>query len=360
MAKSPSKKIIRAAKKATRASKERPITNKERSRTAKERLIKTKERSRIAKERPIKNKERSRTTKERPIKAKERTRTAKERSIKAKESTNTSPDALITEPNPFYKPEFMGKVYALTTNIPDYMPKNEADLMVWAKAYIDNTAAYIIQFPTVFSNTAPFPHNILLPLWTRINNARNYIQALADILRSWRTLNRIYLHASEHKLTTELGIPPAPPASGGTVSLWAGLIGIIDAQVRMLRVQPNFNQAIAELFGIVPKKPGSSSADSFELNLRGKFTGAFVRLTFRSAANIKEAVGVRILCDRGNGHFEIVSPLTTSGHFEDWHPLPARACAWLYIAELVGANNAPIGLQSTCEVLVAPRVEPKA
>jgi len=342
-----------SAKKTSRAPKGAALKVKGASRTSKGSALKVKGASRTSKGAALKVKGASRTSKGTALKVKGASRTSKVTALKAKGAPRTSkktalavtedPNAPIMEPTPYWRPEYMGTIYALSSNIPDYMPRNEADLMVWMKAYIDNTSAYTVQFPAVFSNTAPFPHNILLPLWTRINNARNYIQSLADILRSWRTLNKIYLHASEHKLTAELGIPPAPPASGGTTTLWVGLIGIIDAQVRLLRAQPNFNQAIAELFGIVPKRPPTVDPTTVNPNLRGKNTGGEVVITFRAAAGIKGAAGAFLRVNRGDGKWHDLAMMTTASRIIDAHVQPAEPGVWIYEFYYVNERGNQVG-----------------
>jgi len=241
------------------------------------------------------------------------------------------------DPDPLFKPEFLGHPYVLNQNIPSYMPRNEADLMEWMQAYLANATTLIPHFSAVFGVNAPYPVSSLVLLWNNLSKARAFLLSLVDLVNSWRSLKNIYLFSNEHRLPVMLDAPEVPPDPEVNGTIWAGLVGMIDAQVRLLRAQPGFNQTHAELLKIIPRKTHAPDLLTLTPNLRAKNTGGnnpAMELSWRGAASIKGVWGVRVQVDRGDGHWQDL-PTGKNSRLVDTHPQPAHPVTWVYRAEYV-------------------------
>jgi len=71
---------------------------------------------------------------------------------------------LPENPHTRWRPEYLGNPFVLSNNIPDYMPRAEADMVDWMKSYLDTAGQLSPTFPGVFGNSAPFPVISLVPL----------------------------------------------------------------------------------------------------------------------------------------------------------------------------------------------------
>ena len=124
--------------------------------------------------------------------AKTKSRSALHKSTAALSKSGAAKNKNTMVPQPFYRPEYLGKVFTLgrSSSIPSYMPTNENDLMVWAKGYVDTALKLLDVFPTVFGLSAPMPltgANGITDLWRRANDAILNLQSLTDWMRSWRS-----------------------------------------------------------------------------------------------------------------------------------------------------------------------------
>jgi len=289
-------------------------------------------------------------------KARTTARKARTTARKARAGSDFEASTRVETPSTHWNPVYLGEPHVLSRSVPDFIPTHEPEMMDWLQNYINVASVIAPQFLAVYGNPAKFPFGATLELYNNLVKGRADVEAAREYLRSANAYKNIIAYAADHVSVVK---PPPPLKPAGTAASRAGLIGMIDWQVRTLREQSGFDQVLAERLGIIPRAPIVIDPNTFDLALRGQFRGTHTRLTWHGTAGLKGILGVRVLCDRGGGHFEIVNPLVTVGHFDDWHALPARPCVWIYVVQLIGTNNAVIGVESRCEVLVAPYTEPK-
>jgi len=256
------------------------------------------------------------------------------------------------EPHNRYRPEYLGRPYVLSTNIPNYMPRSEADLMDWIRNYLDVAKTYVDTFPDIFGPEAPFPRQDVGNFRAGLVTARVAAREAEELARAWRAFTRIGLFATEHKQAPPLTAPEIT-VNLTTVYSWSltGIVGIIDQQVRALRVHANFNQSIAEHLGIIPRPPTTPDSATANPNPRGRVDGVRVFLNFRSPAPIPGAVAVEIRVDRGDG---VLHHLTTTGgsSFIDVHVMPANPTAWTYLFNYVDNRGEILGVTGSVTVIV--------
>ena len=157
-------------------------------------------------------------------------------------------------------------------------------------------------------------------------------------MRSWRSLKNIFLYSTEHRFTTALTIPPPAVTTIVNSSIWAGLVGMIDAQVRQLRETPGFNQTHAEQLGIIPRAPSNPNLDTLTGNLR--------------ARNFRGVRTATVQVDRGDGAgWQHLTSSRNDGSFVDNHPQPERPCTWVYRQFYIDENGNQIGLVSHASII---------
>jgi len=262
--------------------------------------------------------------------------------------------ALVEAPQERFRPEYLGTPYVLSTSVPNYMPRGEAELADWIDNYLKGSGQLAARYPAVFGSTAQFSHGTIANVWQCTVPARANVEHLIDLSRSWRAFKNILFYASEHTISPLLPAPPAPELRPiPMLPPKVGIVGMIDWQVRTLRVQPNFNQTDAELLGIIPKAPPSIDLNTLDPAARARFTGGAVVISFRGAQSIRGVTAARIVVDRGNGKTEFVA-ITNQGRFTDHHPLPDRPCVWTYYVQYMLPDGSFTGLNSEATVTVRP------
>ena len=249
-----------------------------------------------------------------------------------------------------WKPEFLGAIYSLNRNIPPYMPQSdEPALMDWLQNYINVASVIAPQFQAVYGNPAKFPFGATLEVYNNFLKARADAEASRDYAHSANACKNILAYATDHTVV----VPAQPPLKpSGVLASRAGLIGMIDWQVKTLREQPGFTQILADRLGIIPKAPAPAPDTSkLDPKPRAKVDGNKVILTVRSVAGVKGANGVEIRVDRGDGHLHL---LTTTGgsRYIDVHVMPENPTAWTYLTNYVDESGIAIGVQSSVTVIV--------
>jgi len=246
---------------------------------------------------------------------------------------------------------YLGQTYALTRSTPNYMPNSERQLNDWLRQYISTAQANRMNFPTVFNTGVPYSVFALAAIMDRIDEAHKSLDILPGTLRAVTAFkNILYFNRATGPLAAprpETGwIPP-------TDAVHTGIVSMIAAQVELLRRQPGFNEVLARQFGILPTPAPHPDLATVDPEATARFDGGEVILNFRSPRRIRGVDVVQILCDRGNGHIELVGT-TTHTRFVDAHELPPagqRATWWYYICYL-SPSGTRLGIQSDVSVTV--------
>jgi len=315
---------------------------------------------RNAKAKPAKAKTASKNAKNGLIKAKNSSIKVKNNPIKVKNSSinaKNNPINAINEHDfglhPYWNPVYLGNPYVLNRNIPSYMPTNEADLVEWIRNYIQNAKTLLGTFTQILNGAVKVA--MIEEVFEAAVPSRQNIEQLDDHRRSWNAYKNILFYARE--FTTAAAVPPPPALALETVLVTSriGMVGMIDYQVRELRKHASFNQTIAELLGIIPRRPGAPEMNALDPNLRLAFTGGQVEAMVRAPKGIPGSWLVEILCDRGDGNgFQIVAT-TAYAKFTDPHPLPAQGVAtWTYSAQFIRRDGGiHVGMISKASILVS-------
>ena len=253
-------------------------------------------------------------------------------------------------PDMRFRPEYLGRPFVLSRNIPAYMPRTEPQLVDWIQSYINGALGLTTMFPSVFGSTAVYKISAVNVLFNVLREIRESLGDFTDYTRSLRAYKNILLYADDHLPETPINSPPLPVAPVATASK-IGIVGIIDEQVRLLRVTPGFDQSIAVLLGIVPRAPSGIDPATFDLNLSARSVGATVELRFRSIERVREVKFVEIWCSHGNEPRHLVGA-TTRASFIDTHPVPNESMVWTYTAWGVGEMGLRITPQSETTVVV--------
>jgi len=252
-----------------------------------------------------------------------------------------------------YRPEFLGEIYALNRTVPNYMPQgNEPALMDWLQNYVSVASQIAGQFMPVYGPFAQFSMSAIQEVYNNLLGARANAEAAREYARAANTYKNIIGYTTDHAAV----IPSLPPLKVVNFPLTrAGLIGMIDWQVRTLREQPGFNQALADRLGVIPPAPaGPPALANVTPGLRASNVGDFVRLRMRGAIRKLGIRSVRITCDYGDGEgFRFVT-FNPTGTFDDHHPLPERPTARTYQAQFTLDNGIGVGLVSEASVTVFP------
>ena len=252
-------------------------------------------------------------------------------------------------PHERFRPEFLGEIWVLSSSVPNYMPNNEADLVEWIKIYLRQAAEMVYVFPPVFGASAKYPVTKLQIEFNNLITARTAANLAADYARGLQTFARIVLRARDHAVAVP--VPTYVPTVAPNKATMAGLVGMIDFQVRLLRETDGFTQATAEQLGIIPRAPGNVDLDTVTPGLCARNRGGRVNLSFRGPAGIR---GVKFVCvqvDRGDGHWHDLVTIA-SGSFSDVHMQPDRPSTWIYRTYFIDEVGVRVGLISEAGVIV--------
>jgi len=256
-------------------------------------------------------------------------------------------------PQDRFRPDLLGTPYVLSISVPTYMPREISELLRWMLTYLSNAAKLAATFPTIFGPAAPYPPALLQSIWSIVNQTVDNLNAWGDYVRSLRIYRDIVLFAREQAAGSVLPPPlPTPPAVLGTSHV--GIVHLIDAQVRLLRIQPNFNQTHAELLGIIPPAPGSVDLAQIIPALRVRNMGGNrVLLNWRSAGGIRGIMGAIVRVNRGDGRWIDLATNTPVGHFTDTAMQPVEPGVWTYAVFYMDESGGQIGQVSEVSITVS-------
>ena len=254
-----------------------------------------------------------------------------------------------------------GSIYVISRNLPDYMTWHGRDKLAvlrWIAQYLSAAQANVTRFPAVFNSAGIYSVFRTRALYDRILEA----QAAADKLH-WlqraltRWENLLFFHRDH-------AVPVLPPvAEAGMLptndaALFTGIVGMIVAQVALLRSQVGFNESLAGQFGLLPPPPAPApDPATFDPAATAHFNGGWVEIRLRSPRS-RHLPGVEfaeIRVDRGDGKVHLIGT-TAFSRFADHHEVPEIRTLWKYWVCYTTRDNAPLGRQSTCEVVVEGRV----
>ena len=249
---------------------------------------------------------------------------------------------------------YLGAVYVTSHHVPNYMPRPLHLLIPWIDSFILSMNANRMEFPSVFNVQFPYSATTLVQMRASLaagNTSRESLPGLQRFVTQWFN---IILFGRPERVTLA---PPRPetgmlPTEAATA---IGIVGVIQLMVEQLRRQPNFNEALARQFGLLPETaPPVDPATLSPEPVTATFTGGVVQLRFRSAHNTTGVEMSEILCDRGDGVLRRVAT-TTHSRFTDFHELPAERTVWRYVIGFLDRQGLPVGVQSSAEVIVQRR-----
>ena len=247
----------------------------------------------------------------------------------------------------------LGTAYVLNRNTPSYMPNTERELLNWAAQYASTARALRLTFPEVFNAGDIYNVSVVEDLLARISDSLVSLGIVPGIIRGLTAYKNVLIYNRDH------GSVPPPPAENARIpnlnSKHSGLVGIIDAQVRLLRGQPNFNESFARQLGILPTEGPTVDPATYDPQARGQFMGGAVLITARSPQGLRGVSLLEIRVDRNDGNGIVPAGATASSRFTDHHDLPARATHWIYYVGYLDRMGLPVGIQNTCDVVVQPR-----
>jgi len=249
----------------------------------------------------------------------------------------------------------MGTSYVLHKFNVSFIPRSEREMLFWLAQYVNTARTYRLDFPAVFNaSDYRFSFHVLEALFQRVQEAFASLDTLPGVLRAVTAWKNILLYNRSHDPV------PAPRPERDmlppTDAARTGLLSIIVEQVRLLRQQPNFNEAIGRQFGIIPTPAPAPDPATLNPNASARFTGGLVELSFRSPNGIRGVEFAEIRCDRGDGHVHLVG-MTTHARFTDHHDLPAAGARanWVYHLCYVDRSGNFVGQESIVDVTVQGR-----
>ena len=268
----------------------------------------------------------------------------------------TDPHEPAQTPLPQWKPEFLGRIWTLNRHVAPFMPSHEGELIAWLQAYLAEARGYLAEFPDVFDADE------LDALQDALNAAREWAthaEALHAHQRAVTAFKNIvlYLRDPARGRLLDAPEPPAPPLAPPVME--AGLVAIVEEQVRRLREHPRFNQIVAEALGVIPPRP--HPVDPATLDPGGHFRvlgndgrEIIIELRYHGIAGLEGVDGVKIEVERGlDGEWHALT-FTQRASFVDMHLLPARASVWRYRLSFANRFGIPFGKTSIVSVAVAP------
>ena len=256
--------------------------------------------------------------------------------------------------------DYLGSAFTLihSHRLPPYMPRgNERLLLNWLSQYLSAATTHATTFPNVFNGAGIYSVHRTRTLFERIVEAFTSLDKLPGISRGVTAWKNILLFNRDHLTSVlppraETGMLPAPEAAPHT-----GIVGMIDAQVQLLRQQPGFNEALARQFGVLPTpSPSTPDPSTLDPQASAQFTGGAVVITFRAPRGLRGVEVAEIRCDRNDGTGVHLVGTTTRARFVD-HPdiLEGRATFTYYVCYLDEAGVF-VGQQSVADVTVQGRV----
>ena len=262
----------------------------------------------------------------------------------------------VMAPVPHWRPEYLGKIWVLNRHIPDYMPSGELELLAWIDQYLATAEAYRTTFPAIFNSTGPLNlANLATARW-RVSIALQSAAQTDGFHRALLAWKNILLYNRERD---PIGAPK-PEANmipaGDPWSAVSGIVGIIDEQVKLLRVHPAFDQKVAEQFGIIPPAPGSVDPTTLDPGGRARIltinaSEIQIELRYRGIIGLAGVDGVQISVDRGDGQWHDLT-FTQRASFVDTHLLPGKACVWRYRLSFASRLGNTVGRMSMVSVAV--------
>jgi len=239
-----------------------------------------------------------------------------------------------------------------------YLPTTEHGRRLWISSFLSVANASRLTFPTVF-NASDWRFNLrtLEAIWAVYLEYIAALEAVTPLQRFLTMSKNALLNASPEAV--QLPPPrPMPAIYPKTTALHVGIVGVIIGMVDALRSLPNFTEADARAFGVLPQSAPHPDPATLDPEASARFTGTVVELTFRSPRSIRGVDLVQVLCDRGDGTGVHSVGTTSRSRFTDHCELPAPnvRAAWTYFCCFLDPSGNPVGQQSVCDVTVVGRV----
>ena len=237
---------------------------------------------------------------------------------------------------------------------PPYMPTTEHLLRQWVSSFLSVAAANRTVYPTVL-NASDWRFNLhtVQNLW---NVYLEYVAAL-EVVTPFQRFLTMTKNSLLYAAPERVEIPPprnVPELYPKLTAQHVGVVGIIAGMAEALLALPNFTEADARKFGLLPQAAPPVDPASLDPDVTARFTGGAVVLSFRSPRAIRGVDFAEVRCDRGDGTGIQPVGMTISGRFTDHHDLPAAAgrANWVYYVRFVDSGGRTVGRESVADVTV--------
>ena len=251
----------------------------------------------------------------------------------------------------------LGTAYALNRHRPSFVPATWAEFRNWMDNYLKVALANAQQFQPVYFAQGIYSAHRMQQTWEALLGVVAARENAAAASRSNTAVFNILLFNNSHDAFTPPKpiVPTMPPATAIPLS---GLMGIIGKQVALLRQQPNFTEAYARLFGVLPTQAPHPDPATLDPQATAQFTGGSVVITFRAPRGLRGVEVAEIRCDRNDGTGIHLVGTTTRARFTDHHDMPADAAraVWTYMVCYLDEAGTYIGQQSVADVTVHGRL----
>jgi len=248
----------------------------------------------------------------------------------------------------------LGTAYALNQSRPSFVPTTWAEFRNWMDNYVKIAVANAQQFQPVFFAQGIFSAHRMQQAWEALLGVVAARENAAAASRSNTAVFNILLFNTSHDaFTPPRAITPTMPPN--TAIPLSGLMGVIGKQVALLRQQPNFTEAYARLFGVLPTQSSAPDPSTLDPALTARFTGGEVILNFRSPRSLSNVDLAEIKCDRNDGTGEETIGSTVRARYTDHHDLPEGRAVWSYAVCYRSPSGAYIGRRSVADVTIEGR-----